>query len=224
MCATLRCATTSCAIVRAQLMVRNSLAMAVCPVPSRCTTRRYCGPSRTRCATGSSPSSTPRGSLRAADLARDARHPRQPGQLPPATAGQVRPDRGGPRGGPRQAGPGLAGGRRRAVSTSTIGEIEKAAGRQGGLARSSVSTSAAWGHLVVDTAFADDRAPRASSAPSPSCAVRLTKEEARRAGRGARRAGRALGGRRPGQADDGPHHLPLLRRRSCPTRRRSRAD
>ena len=137
----------TCAIIGAQL-----LGWWRAPSKPSCTTRRCCGRSRTRCATGSSPSSTPRGSLRAADLARELDIPANQAsfhlrQL--AKYGLVEED------------PAAARDKRDRVwrvvdeggFTIEIGEIEKAAGRQGRLARSSAQNQAAWGHLVVDAAL-----------------------------------------------------------------------
>ena len=70
------------------------------------------------------------GPTRAADIAAGPRHPGQPGQLPPASAGQVRPGRGGRRRRPRQARPGLEAGRRGRHQPDHAG-LRGLSGRQG---------------------------------------------------------------------------------------------
>ena len=97
-------------------------------------------------------------------------------QLPPAPAGQVRPGRGGPRGGAGQAGPGLAGGRR-ARRTAQPARARGVAGREGR-------------GLGVPCGPPSPRATGRSSAPTPPTApraalrtvtdesLRLTREEA----------------------------------------------
>ena len=210
------------------ILLRNS-ACAICVrsgrghahQPPSCTTRGSCARSRTRSATGSSPSSTRSGPLRAADVAAALGIPANQAsfhlrQL--AKFGLVEED------------PAAARDKRDRVWRATeeagfdvaLGEIEKA---PGGKAASAVfrQTKARLG------APAGRRRPTATTA-TPGIqrtvteqAVRLTKDEARRAHRGARPTWSTRGGSAPGRSRRRPPDLPRLPDRPAVPRPAARA-
>ena len=160
------------------------------------------------CATGSS-SELERPGLAARRRPRPrARHPRQPGELPPAPAGEVRPGRGGPRRRARPARPGLARRPRPAGSTINIDELEA---QPGGAAAAEVfrRNAAAWAHAVVDAGLRAASATPGKHRSVTDTAVRLTRDEARELAARARRGARALGRAHP-RADDEPERRTYL--------------
>ena len=201
------CATLDAHVYLRKYCVRNSSILAAWPRDPSSTTPASCARSRTRCAAGSSPSST-----RAVRCAPPTSPPCS-GSRPtrPASTCASWPSSAWSRRTrtPRATSATGSGGRpRQAGFNVSLGEIEKA---PGGKAASAVfrRTKAAWAHHLVDEAYGDDRTKGIARSVTEQ-AVRLTKEESHAAHRGARRRRRGVAAAQPGRRGRRPADLPRL--------------